>query len=117
MRDEARGDAGGSGHLVEVIPQFTDESISRAGAGQQASVGGQGVKRAEEAEALEQGTDRRVHGDHAFSLQLAERHQNGPSVGAGGMEAIEGKVHRFACAHPGMAKQQQDMGGQIVAAE
>jgi hypothetical protein len=38
-------------------------------------------------------------------------------IGGGGVEAIEGKVGRFADAHTGVSKQQEDIGAQIVAAQ
>ena len=76
-----------------------------AGTGQQPAVRGQGIKRAEEAKTLDESAHERVDGDHPFRLQLSERHLNGPLIGAGGVEAIEGKVGRFADAHAGVAKQ------------
>ena len=42
---------------------------------------------------------------------------NGPPVRAGVMEAVIGKIGTFPNAHSGVAHQQQDIGGQIVAAE
>ena len=62
-------------------------------------------------------TDKRVDRDHALGLQLAERNVNRPSIRAGIMEAIIGKINTFPDAHSGVAHQQQDIGGQIIAAE
>ena len=78
---------------------------------------GQGVERAEEAQALDEFTDKRIDRDHAFGLQLAERHVNRPSIRADIVEAIIGKIDTFTDAHAGVAQQQQDIGGQIIAAE
>ena len=87
------------------------------GTGQQTAIGGQRIERAEEAETLDQLTNERVDRDHPFGLQLAERHVNRPLIGAGGVEAIEGQIGRFADAHAGVAKQQEDVGAEIVAAQ
>ena len=62
-------------------------------------------------------TNKRVDRDHAFSLQLSERNVNGPPIRAGIMEAIIGKINTFSDAHSGVAHQQQDIRGQIIAAE
>ena len=62
-------------------------------------------------------TYKRVHRDHSFRLQLAERNVNGPTIRADIVEAIIGKIGTFADAHPGVAQQQEDIGGQIIAAE
>jgi len=42
---------------------------------------------------------------------------NRPLIGAGSVETIEGKVGRFADAHAGVTKQQEDVGAEIVAAQ
>jgi len=42
---------------------------------------------------------------------------NRPLIGAGSVEAIEGKVGRFADAHARVTKQQEDVGAEIVAAQ
>ena len=62
-------------------------------------------------------TNKRVHRDHTLCLQLAERNMNGPAIRADIVQAIIGKVGTFPDAHSGLADQQQDIGGQIIAAE
>ena len=42
---------------------------------------------------------------------------NGPTIRSDVAKAIPGKVDTFPDAHTGMAQQQEDIGGQIVAAE
>ena len=42
---------------------------------------------------------------------------NRPSVRAHIVEAIVGEVGAFPDAHPGMAQQQEDVGGQIITAD
>jgi len=53
----------------------------------------------------------------AFRLQLAEGRVNRSAIRTGIVEAITGKAGTFTDAHTGMAQQQEDVGGQIVAAE
>ena len=62
-------------------------------------------------------TDERVHRDHSLGLQLAKRNVNCPLIRAEVVEAIISKIDTFADAHSGVALQQEDIGGQIVAAE
>ena len=62
-------------------------------------------------------TNKGVDRDHALGFQLSERNVNRPSIRAGIMEAIIGKIGTFPDAHSGVAYQQQDIGGQIIAAE
>src|SRR5262249_1346705 len=62
-------------------------------------------------------THKRVHGDHALGLELAERHVNRPLIGSGRAKAVEGQIGTFTDAHGGVANQQKDIATQIVAAE
>ena len=62
-------------------------------------------------------TDEGVHRDHPLGLQLAKRNVNRPAVRADTVEAIIGKINRLPNAHSGVAQQQEDIGGQIIAAE
>src|SRR6266852_2518482 len=62
-------------------------------------------------------TNKRVHRDHPLGLQLAKRNVNRPPVGADIVEAIIGKIDTLPDAHSGVAQQQEDIGGQIIAAE
>jgi hypothetical protein len=62
-------------------------------------------------------TNKRVDRYHTVGLQLAKRNVNGPPIRAGIMEAIIGKIGTFPDAHSGVAHQQLDIGGQIIAAE
>ena len=50
-------------------------------------------------------------------LQFAERHVDGPLVRAYRVQAIIRKVDTLADAHAGVAQQQEDIAGEIVAAE
>ena len=71
---------------------------------------------AEEAEAINQPTNKRIHRDQALGFQLAERHMDGPAM-ADKAETVEGQVGTFTDAHAGMTNQQKGIATQIVAAE
>jgi hypothetical protein len=66
---------------------------------------------------LDEFTNKRIHRDHAFGLQLAEWHMNGPLIRARGAEAIAGQIGAFPDAHAGVANQQKSVAAQIVAPE
>ena len=117
MRDDACGDAGGGGRPHADSGADGGSRLLCAWARQQAAVCRQWIEGAEEADALDEFTDERIHGNHAFGFKFAERHMNGPLTGAWGVEAIEGKVGRFSNAHARVPKQQEDVSGQIIAAE
>jgi hypothetical protein len=87
------------------------------GTGQQVAVERQGVERAEEAQALNDLTDKRVYRDHPFCFQFAEGNMNCPSARSDVAKAIPRKVYTFADAHTGVAQEQEDVGRQVVAAE
>jgi hypothetical protein len=91
--------------------------LLRAGTGQQAAVSGQRIERTKEAETLDQFTDEGVYGDHPFGLQFAKRHMDRPLIRTRGVETIEGKIGRFADAHARVAKQQEYVGAEIIAAQ
>jgi hypothetical protein len=102
--NDAFRDVGLGTHGVQVPAELAYQSFASAGTGQQTAVRGQSIEGAEEAEPLDQLAYERVYGDHPFGLQLAERHVNRPLIGAGVVEAIEGKVSHFANAHAGVAE-------------
>jgi hypothetical protein len=50
-------------------------------------------------------TDKRVDGNHAFRLEFAERDMNRPLIRGDGVEAIKRQIGTFADAHAGVANQ------------
>ncbi len=103
--------------LVQVIAELTNERFFGERAGQEPSIGGQRIEGAKESQALDEFTDKRIDGDHAFGLQLAERHVNRPLIRAGGAETIAGQIGALTDAHTGVTNQQKSIAAQIVAAE
>ena len=117
MRHDARGEAERVTHLVQVVAELTNERFFGAWTGQEPSIGRQRIEGAKESEALDEFTNKRIHRDHAFCFELAERHMNRPLIRAGGAEAIEGQIGALADAHAGVANQQKGIAAQIIAAE
>ena len=89
----------------------------RRGRGKRRPSAGKWIKGTKESQALDEIANERIHRDHAFGLQFAERHMNRPLIRAGGTEAIEGQIGALADAHAGVANQQEGITAQIVAAE
>src|ERR1700730_16798349 len=67
-------------------------------------------------QASDEFTHKGIHGDHTFCFEFAEGHVNGPLIGAGGAQAVEGQIGTFTDAHAGVANQQKGIATQIVAA-
>jgi hypothetical protein len=88
-----------------------------ARAGQEPSIGRQGIKGTKELEASDEFTHKGIHGDHTFRLEFAERHVNRPLFRAGRAKAVEGQIGAFTDAHAGVANQQKGIATQVVAAE
>ena len=117
VRNDAGWDADRSNNVGKVRTQLLDEGLLVSRASQEPAVKREWIERTEEAQTMNDLTNKRVDRDHAFSLQLSERNVNGPPIRAGIMEAIIGKINTFSDAHSGVALQQEHIGGQIVAAE
>ena len=117
VRNDAGGDTDGSDNIGKVRTQLLDKGLLVAWAGQEPAVKREWVERTEEAQTMNDLTNKRVDRDHALGLQLPERNVNRPPIRAGIMEAIIGKINTFPDAHSGVAYQQQDIGRQIIAAE
>jgi hypothetical protein len=117
VRNDAGGDADGSDNIGKVRTQLLDKSLLVAWTSQEPTVKREWVERTEEAQAMDDPTNKGVDRDHALGFQLPERNVNRPSIRAGIMQAVIGKISTFPDAHSGVAHQQQDIGGQIIAAE
>jgi hypothetical protein len=117
VRNDAGRDADCSDNIGKVRTQLLNKGLLVARAGQEPAVKRKRVERTEEAQTMDNLTNKRVDRNHALSLQLSKRNVNGPPIRAGIMKAIIGEVGTFPDAHSGVAHQQQDIGGQIIAAE
>ena len=87
------------------------------GTGKQTTIGRQRIEGPEEAETLDRCANERVHRDHSLGFQFTERHVDRPLILAGRVKALEGKIGRFANAHTGVAKQQENVGAEIVSSK
>ncbi len=117
MWNDAGRYPGGSPHLVEVIPQLTNQGVLAMGARQQSAIWRQWIEGTEKAQALHKLTHKYVYRHHSFRLELAQRNVNRPAIRADIAKALIGEIDTFTNAHTGMAQQQKDVGRQIVAAE
>ena len=87
------------------------------GTGKQTAIGRQRIEGPEEAETLDQCANERVHRDHSLGFQFTERPLDRPLILAGWVKAIDGKIGSFANAHAGVAKQQEQVGAEVVSSE
>jgi hypothetical protein len=117
VRNDAGGNTDGSENIGKVTTQLLDKGLLVARASQEPAVKREWIERTEEAQTMNDLANKRVDRDHALGFQLPERNVNRPPIRAGIMEAIIGEINTFPDAHSGMAHQQQDIGGQIIAAE
>ena len=117
VRNDASGDAHGSNNIGKVRTQLLDQGLLVTRAGQEPAVKREWVERTEEAQTMNDLTNKGIDRDHALGLQFAERNVNGPPVRTGIVEAIIGKINTLANAHSGVAYQQQDVGRQVITAE
>src|ERR1700719_132390 len=106
-----------SDNIGKVRTELLDKRLLVSRASQEPAVKREWVERTEEAQTMNDLTNKRVDRDHALRLQLPERNVNGPPIRAGIMEAIIGEIGTFPDAHSGVAHQQQDIGRQVIAAE
>jgi hypothetical protein len=117
VRNDAGGDTDRSDNIGKVRTELFYKRLLVARAGQEPAVQREWVERTEKAQTMDDLTNKRVHRDHPLGLQLPEGNVNGPPIRAGIVEAIVGKINTFPDAHSGVADEQQDIGGQIIATE
>ena len=117
VRHDASGEAEAMTDLVQVIAELADQRFLGGWARQQETIGGQRIQGAKEAQALDEFTDKRIHWDHPFGFEFAERDMNGPLIRAGGAKAIARQIGTLADAHAGVTNQQKRIAAEIIAAE
>src|SRR5260370_29800801 len=103
--------------LVEVVAELREERFVGERASQEPSVSRQWIEGTKESEALDQFTNKGIHGDHAFRLEFAKRDVNRPLILARGVEALKRQIGTFANAHARVANQQKRVAAQIVTAD
>ena len=75
---------------MQVIAKLTHQCLFGARTGQKPSVGRQGINGTKELEAPDGFTHKKIHGDHTFCFEFAERYVNCPLLWAGGAKTVEG---------------------------
>jgi len=68
MRDDSGGEPEGMTDLVQVIAKLMKDCFLAVPAGEQSPVGGQRIEGTKESQAIEEITDKRIDGNHAFRL-------------------------------------------------
>ena len=115
MRDDIGGQAGRVTGQMQVIAETREKRYSRSMPCQEASVVRQRIQGAEEAQSVNEITDEGINRNHAFRFEFAQRYVDRPLVRAYGVQAVLREVNTLADAHAGMAQQQEDISGKIVA--
>ena len=115
MRDDTGGQAGRLTDQMQVIAETREKRDSRSMPGHEPSVLRQRIQRTEEAQSMNEITDEGINRNHAFRFEFAQRYVDRPLVQACGVQAVIREVNTLADAHPGMAQQQEDISGKIVA--
>src|ERR1700687_840095 len=95
VRNDAGGDADRSDNIGKVRTKLLDKGLLVAWTGQEPAVKRDWVERTEEAQAMDDLTNKGVDRDHALGFQLPERNVNRPSIRAGIMEAVIRKINTF----------------------
>src|SRR5437870_1211257 len=117
MRHDASGEVERMADLVQVVAELTNERFFGERAGQEPSISRQGIEGTKESQALDQFTNKGIHGNHAFRLEFANRYVNRPLIRARGAETLKRQIGALADAHAGVANQQKGVAAQIVTAE
>ena len=117
MRDDMGGKAESVADQMEIVAELNKESYFTSGTCQEPSIRRERIEGAEEAQALHEFAAEGIDRDHALGFQFAERDMNSPAIGCGRTQAVIGQVDAFTDAHAGVAKQQEDISTQIVAAQ
>src|ERR1700674_4376882 len=107
MRHEASGEAERIAELVQVVAELTNERFFGERAGQEPSISRQRIEGTKESEALDQFTNKEIHGDHAFRLEFAKWYVNRPLIRARGAETLKRQIGALADAHAGVANHQK----------
>jgi hypothetical protein len=115
VRHDAGGDSGSGHHVAKRGAKPANQRLTGAGtAHQETSVGGSflGTQSAKTCDDL---ADKGIHGDPTFGFEFAERHVNSPLIRADRTQTVCSKVGAFPDPHTGVALQQQNVAGKIVA--
>jgi hypothetical protein len=115
--DDIGGKGDGVADHVQVLAKPRKETGFSSRPGQQPSIGGQRIERAEEAQTVNEIADEGIDGDHAFGLELAEGNMDRSLFRSCGSQAVIRQIDAFADTHAGVAEQQEDISAEIVAAE
>jgi len=116
VRDDAGGNTDRGHDILQGSAQPTSQHVAAARLRQQQTAGFGRRRWSQGTNPFDQLTDHGIHGNPAFRFELAERHVEGPLVGAERAQTIEREIDTFADAHAGVTQKQQGVTKQIIAA-
>src|SRR6516162_2478167 len=102
VRNDAGADTDGSDNIGKVRTELLDEGLPVSRASQKPAVKREWVERTEEAQTMNDLTNKRVYRDHALGLQLPERNVNAPTD-PGRHYGQDQHIHRCAFRYGGSA--------------
>jgi hypothetical protein len=114
VRHDLGGESDGIADLVEVLSELANERFFTMRTRQEEAILRQGIEQAEEPQALDEITNKRIDGNHAFGFQFAERDMYSPLIRTRCTEAIKAEISALTDAHSGMANQEESIATPIV---
>jgi hypothetical protein len=117
MRNNVGREAQSMTDLMQVITQLTNQGFFAAWTGQEFSIRRYRIQGTKECETLNDFADKPIHRNHTLSLKFAQRHMDGPLIGACRTKAIARQISTLADAHASMANQQKSIPSEIIAAK
>ena len=115
VRDDAGGNSGRCRCLTQCSAEPANQHVTAAWPGQQQTTGLGRGRRTQRTDAVDQLTDGGIHGNPAFGFELAQRHMDGPLLGAERAQTVEREIDAFADAHAGVTQRQQDITNEVIA--
>ena len=117
VRDDAGGNSDRRHDFLECSAEPTNQHVTAARSRQKQTTSFGRSLRTQRTDPFDQLTDRGIHRNPAFRFELAQRHMDGPLVGAERAQTIHGEIDTFADAHAGVTQEQQDITSQVIAAQ
>ena len=102
---------------MKVLSELTNERLFTMWTCQEEAVLRQRIEGTKKAQALDEITNKRIDGNHAFGFEFAEGDMNSPLTGAGGTKAVKAEISALTDAHSGMANQEESIAAPIVPAD
>jgi hypothetical protein len=115
--DDGPGNSKGGSDLGQFGAEFAQQRAAIPAASEQQPVGRNNAQKPEEAQTMDQLTDRIVDRHETLCVQLAQRYVECPLSGREQTQAVKGEIDTLADPDAGVADEQQRVAGDIVAAQ